>query len=136
VADDLGIDLSAFDRLGRQLVEMGDEAMPALAATLFERAEYTMTRSKETFVPVDKGILRGSGYVEPPVIDGLDVSVTLGYGGPAGAYALKQHEDETLNHPRGGQAKYLSDPVQETAATLGEDLADGIAAAFERRLKK
>ena len=33
-------------------------------------------------------------------------------------YALKVHEDLSANHPRGGKAKYLEDPVNRAAPTL------------------
>lgn len=37
----------------------------------------------------------------------------VGFGGAAGAYAVKQHEDLSLNHPGGGQAKFLESAVDD-----------------------
>ena len=45
------------------------------------------------FVPSDQGILRGSGFVDTPRTDlGGNISVKVGYGRPAEAYAAAQHE--------------------------------------------
>jgi hypothetical protein len=82
-----------------------------------------MARSKEHFVPVKDGILRGSGYVELNA-DG-ELRVTLGFGGPAGAYAVPQHERLDYRHTV-GEAKYLEKPLMAAASTLAADLAASI----------
>ena len=95
------------------------QAVFDLAQGLYQEAETIMTRSKRDFVPVKDGTLRGSGFVDVPVIKGTAASVTMGYGGAASAYALIQHEALHFRHPNGGQAKYLEQPVME--ATRGMD---------------
>jgi len=98
----------------------------AIASGLYIEASKTMTRSKRDFVPVDLGTLRGSGYVTlPRVIAGL-ISLEMGYGGPASDYAIKQHEDLSLNHPSGGQAKYLEQPVKEDAPGWAESIQEHV----------
>jgi len=44
---------------------------------------------------------------------GSGVSVTLGYGGAAAAYARRQHEDLTFAHKEGQEAKFLERPLLE-----------------------
>src|SRR3990167_711939 len=84
---------------------------PALAKALYVEAQRIMTESKTSYVPVDHGTLRASGHVQAPVIAGGQVSVTLGYGGAASAYAIVQHERLDYQHTI-GQAKYLEVPVK------------------------
>ena len=51
-----------------------------------------------------------------------DGEVVIGYNTP---YALKQHEDLTLNHPKPGtKAKYLEDPANEITPYIAQDVAD------------
>lgn len=68
-------------------------------------------------VPVDTGTLFRSHYIEE-TIDG----VVFGYGPPndkfniksqamTSEYMIYQHEGLHLNHPNGGKAKFLEDPI-------------------------
>lgn len=73
-------------------------------------------------VPVDEGILRASGHVQPPVIEGLKCVVKLGFGGPAGAggashaqgvgYAVFVHENQRVfgTKPGGGSRADADNP--------------------------
>jgi len=56
--------------------------------------------------PILTGTLRRSGTVIDAPGEG---AVYVSFSTP---YAVKQHEDLTLNHPRGGKAKYLEDPLK------------------------
>ena len=92
-----------FDRVTREIDQAIKEGLTDATLDL-ER------RSKEE-APVDTGDLRGSGYSEV-------VNVYQGYKGLVGfntPYALIQHEDMTFNHPQGGKAKYLTDPLNRNA---------------------
>jgi hypothetical protein len=104
-------EVHGLDELARALKATEAAIQKGTARGLYLLAEETMADSKENFVPVDEGILRDSGFVELPVFDGDGVSVRLGYGGAAAAYAVVQHEDLTLNHPNGGEAKFLEKPM-------------------------
>ena len=64
----------------------------------------------QKLVPVDTGTLKRSGNIQTE-----DNITTISYNTP---YALKQHEDATLNHPNGGEAKYLERPFNEKAGEL------------------
>jgi len=112
-----------------------------VVATLYQGAEMVMTASKRDYVPVDKGHLRASGFVSPPVLRGFvgfGVSggyVDLGFGGPSAPYALIVHEDLTKRH-KVGQAKYLVIPLlahmQGMFAVLQQRTADAIRQSFQR----
>lgn len=116
----------------RTLAKMGAAATGGLARELYREGEQIMTVSKP-LVPVDTGALRSTGHVKPPEIEGHQVRVTMGYGGPAGAevggvyvgYALKVHEDLAAFHPT-GQAKYLEQPAMEAAKGMPERVAAGL----------
>jgi hypothetical protein len=88
-------------------------------AALVLEAEIIMTDSKQNYCPVKDGILKGSGHVE---VDENRVSVTLAYGGAAGAYAARQHEELDYHHTV-GEAKYLEKPLMAAMPTLTKNLA-------------
>ena len=111
-----------MDKALGKLRDMRTVTPRRLAGALYREAESIMTRSKADFVPVDTGVLKASGHVQPPEITRGRVSVTLGYGGAASAYALVQHERTDFHHTV-GQAKYLEQPVLEAAAGLGQRVA-------------
>lgn len=118
------------------LKALGDQAGPAFAQAIYEEAEAVMTTSKEQYVPVDTGVLRGTGYVAPPEQIGPVISVEIGYGGPAAPYALAVHENPRAGKtggfsPQGkpykhwarvGSWKYLELPWKEAMAGLIERL--------------
>ena len=111
-----------MDKALRELHRIKTVTPRQLGGALYREAEHIMTRSKAQFVPVKDGILRASGHVEQPEYSGNRISVTLGYGGAASAYALVQHERTDYQHTV-GQAKYLEQPVNEAAAGLGQRVA-------------
>lgn len=65
--------------------------------------------------PKKWGILRGSGHVTHPV----NGSCTVGFGGPAAAYAWIQHENMSFRHTEGGP-KYLERAVGEVRPRAGD----------------
>lgn len=72
-------------------------AEKALASGMYAAGSNLMTQSKAV-VPVDEGVLRGSGYVTLPEKTARGPVVELGYGGPAASYAERIHEVR-FNHP-------------------------------------
>ena len=113
-----------YERLRRRLHDAPNRAQRILGSGLKTQAERIMTVSKRDWVPVDKGPLRASGFVHEPQFRGrTKVEIRLSYGGAASSYALKQHEDTSLNHPTGGRAHYLSGPVREASGSLGKRVA-------------
>jgi len=106
----------------QQVLRLSPEiAMQELAGALWREGNRIMTNSKDE-VPVRFGILRASGTVFLPKIEGLTVEVTLGYGGAAQAYAVVQHERTDFHH-NVGKAHYLSDPMEAAAAGMDGRLA-------------
>ena len=119
----MGVTWTGIDKLERQLTTtLPKTGVQQMTRALVLEAERVMTISKRDFVPVDLGTLRGSGHVAPPEISGTRVTVTLGYGGAASAYALIQHERTDFHHTV-GQSHYLSTPVKAAAAGMGQRLA-------------
>lgn len=73
--------------------------------------------------PVDEGDLRGSGFSE---VDGL--TTTVGF---TAVYALRQHEETQYNHPQGGEAKYLENPMNENMSRYVKYLEDSTKRAVD-----
>lgn len=114
--------LDGLDQVRAALASYGPRALQSATDHLHYEAELIMTDSKRNYVPVDEGILRASGHVEPPVVDGGNVFVRLVYGGLAKAYAIIQHERLDFRHPVGG-AKYLELPLLAAAKGLARRIA-------------
>lgn len=125
----MSIKWKGLDKLDRILNGAPREVKQRAASALYREGEDIMTTSKSRFVPVDQGTLRASGHVERPQVGRNRVSVTLGYGGAASAYALIQHEAMDFRHTVGGP-KYLERPVNAAAASV----AAAVARAVEESL--
>lgn len=103
-------------QLQRFLRRAPEDFKRAAATALYQEAEPIMTESKQQ-TPVDTGALRSSGHIQQPVISGDQVTVEMGYGGPAASYAEIVHEKLDVHHPV-GKAKYLEDPFNEAKPGL------------------
>jgi hypothetical protein len=68
------------------------------------------------------GTLRASGYVNRPEREGRKLTVTMGYGGAAEAYAVVQHERLDYRHTT-GQAKYLESVLNESRPYMLQRMA-------------
>ena len=68
-----------------------------------------LTRRSKQLAPLDTGDLRGAGEGDVNV-NGDEIIGTVSFNKP---YAMKQHEEMGYIHPRGGQAKYLEQPLNE-----------------------
>lgn len=139
----VGLELQGSQKLMSVLEKLGTQGPQSMAGALFREANYLMTDAKRQ-TPVDQGPLRASGHVEEPVIDGSTVSVTVGFGGPAGignhenetndkdvGYAVYVHEDLTARHDD-GNAKYLENPALERSRTMEGRLAKDMKHDLER----
>lgn len=109
---------------------------PKIAAVLYQKCEEVMTDSNTNYVPKDDGILAASGFVRKPVIEKGSISVTLGYGGAAKAYAAVQHENLDFHHPAlnrpggfAGQPKYLERPLLAHATEIMQAVGATVWAA-------
>jgi len=101
-------------------VKVNAGAKAGLTAAL----EHLLEESRR-IVPIDEGTLSRSGKVSVTA-DGTEGAVS--YDTP---YAAKQHEDMTLNHPNGRQAKYLEQPAHAEKATMTGLVAGAIRAAVK-----
>lgn len=123
----------------RNFLARGGKVGVEVLSTVLANESLLAFRNSQRRTPHSTGVLRGSGVVKPPSIQGTHVEVTMGYGGAASAYALKQHEDLSLNHPDptnpnsdpAGQAKYLEVPVRNQVQGLSRRLR----AELEARLR-
>lgn len=79
----------------------------------------------QKIVPVDTGTLKRSGHISTK-----GNITTISYNTP---YALKQHEDPTLNHPRGGEAKYLERPFNEKVGEYENYVGTEVYKAMRRK---
>lgn len=115
--------IERVDALDRALREAGQKVKVAAAAALFREASDIISESVP-LVPWDKGHLAASHFVHAPRPGGDgEMEVTFGYGSQSVTYAVIQHEREDFQHPRGGQAKYLSSVIERHGPTLGVELA-------------
>lgn len=106
----------------RRLKEVAAAHPEAVGAGLFSVGNEIMAVAKDR-CPVDQGVLRASGYVEARDTSDGTVVVELGFGGAAASYAVKQHEDLTLRHPGGGQAKFLESAIDDARAGMAARVA-------------
>lgn len=98
----------------------------------FEDVVLDLADKSMNLAPVDTGKLRKS--VDPDVkIRGhkITASVTFSAKNPETGYdyALIQHEDLTFKHPKGGQAKYLEQPLKENQERYKKYVADKVKEA-------
>lgn len=112
-------------RTNLQKVQQDTHRSMILAAV--KHANRVMAVSKG-LVPIDKGPLMISGEVLEPEVTDTCVTVDLVYGTsePTSNYAIVQHERLDFQHPHGGQAKYLEQPLLTMADDLTHSLAETV----------
>lgn len=100
--------------------------MRAAAETALRVVANDLLGEAQRLAPVEEGTLRASGEVE---IDhrGDAIVATVSFNT---VYAARQHEETDWEHPLGGQAKYLEQPLREKAPRYERV----IAAAVDRAL--
>lgn len=114
------INMMGADAMIRLLSKAPAEALQHLGIALYEEALEIIAEGQNYLTPVDHGTLAGSGTVLPPEMNGNKIGVTLGYGGPASAYAMYVHEllespsGKAINWSKSGSgAKYLENPTRK-----------------------
>jgi hypothetical protein len=60
---------------------------------------------------------------EPEILDGT-ISVHIIVGEGLGVYPIIQHESLELNHPNGGQAKFLESTLLESSPFMAERIGN------------
>lgn len=131
MTDRINFDLKGTKALERAIIKYGKRGKRAVAGGLYAAGSVIIKESKRR-TPVLDGTLRGSGYVTEPQNIGRGVLVEIGHGGAASAYAVRQHEDLTLNHPGGGEAKFLENAMVSKKGEAFRTAAATANAIFER----
>lgn len=106
-----------LDTLNSLLNKGATQGPTTTAIALNEEAQIMFAESQRR-VPVKNGDLRRSGMILPPVTSGNYITIEMGYGGAASAYALIQHERQDFRHKEGKTWKYLEGPVRERIPNL------------------
>ena len=118
------LEMRGVEAMAAALKIWNAKAKTAALGALREEAADIMAVSQK-FVPVDQGTLKGSKYIDKPVLAGSTATVTMGYGGAAGKYALAVHENPRAGGTHGispsgqryrhwaqtGRWKYLEQPI-------------------------
>lgn len=108
------------------LIRVAKERSPQVVAqAIWEQANLIFAKS-QNLVPVDTGVLRGSGGVSAPQSDASGIYVDIFYGGPAAPYALYVHEIIGNYHKSPTQAKYLEQPFMEAMTDVQKNITDRI----------
>jgi hypothetical protein len=126
--------LDGAEELKNMLIAGGEGSGQTAGQAIWEEANKIFAKS-QVLVPVDTGVLRGSGGVSAPQSDGKDLYVDIFYGGPAAPYALLVHEIQGNYHNPPTQAKYLEQPFMEALPDIQKNMAARIKDLLSRSAK-
>lgn len=102
------------------------EALRDAAVRGLRKAGEHLLGESRALVPIEEGTLERSGTV---VVDEQALTATVAYDMP---YSVRQHEDMTLRHAPGRQAKYLEQPLNSARDVM----LDLIAAELRREIRQ
>ena len=114
MAAGIGITVTGLQEALNKLVHSKRNIIDEAARSLHKSGEIIMGDSKENYVPVATGVLRGTGHVELPKKRSNEVIIEMGFGGPAAPYAAATHEN-----PRAGETEGVSPSGQKYPTTMG-----------------
>jgi hypothetical protein len=123
MAGDFRVRPVGLDRLTARLNRLAQNLPEAMGQELYRDMVGVMFESQK-IVPYDEGDLHDSGETDRPEISGSSVSVSLHYGSATVDYALIQHEDLTLRHQQGGEAKFLESALHQWSGNGPKDVAE------------
>ena len=112
----------------------GEEPIRKATVGALNDAALSIEQQATQLVPFDEGILAASSSIAEPKLTATSKSTSVGvrYGGPSGVkgenvnYAIIQHEDTSLKHTGGRQAKYLETPFLAEISTYPAGLGKRI----------
>lgn len=104
-------------------VDVTRETTDAARRGLLLAAEHVLTEANER-VPIEEGTLARSGRAS---VDDGELKAAVSYDTP---YAVRQHEDMTLRHDQGRQAKFLERAVASEVEAIRGIVADAIRGAL------
>lgn len=116
-----------MDEHTRRLID----AQSAAATTFTEIFVDELLGEAQRLAPIEEGTLRASAGRTTERHAGGGVTVTGYFATP---YAAVQHERTDYRHPRGGQAKYLEEPLKRRAHEYPAGIAR-VCAAVARRMQ-
>lgn len=100
-----------WGRLNTALRRLPKEAPLAVAFGSYDAMQPVMLDAKDR-APKDTTAMARSGYVAKPEMTSRgSTRVESGFGGDSEQYVVRQHEDQGLNHPRGGEAKFFTNAL-------------------------
>jgi hypothetical protein len=102
--------------------------LAAVAPEATKAAADHLLQASQPLVPVETGELRDSGEVRQEgskAIVSYDAVAEDGF-----PYGIRQHEDLSLHHPNGGQAKFLEQPMHTEADAMRGIVAAKVAEAL------
>jgi hypothetical protein len=112
-----------WGRLQVDLRRYPKQAGIAVAFASYEAMQPVMEDAKNR-APKDTTAMAKSGYVaKPQMFSGGGTRVEGGFGGDSEQYVVRQHEDTALNHPNGGEAKFLQNALDAGEAGIRATIA-------------
>lgn len=127
----ISVDFKGGEEVMRALRLLGEKAPNAMGAALYQESN-DIIREAKVLTPFREGTLAGSAFVNHPNVSGAEVSVTLGYGQAASAYAEVQHEELSYYHKPPTQAKFLEQPFNEA---VGNGMEQRITYKLQQEFK-
>tara|TARA_R110002020_G_scaffold2230_4_gene10433 strand:- start:6273 stop:6680 length:408 start_codon:yes stop_codon:yes gene_type:complete len=119
---EIRISETSKNMLARRYKQIQSKIMEGARQAVVREARLIRDKSKR-LVPVETGKLRDSFFSRKGRVDNEMYEQIIGYSAD---YAQKQHENLAYKHEQ-GQAKYLSQPVDEQAETAPQRWAARIA---------
>lgn len=117
--------MSFYDHMGKAYVDTQNvnknlfnliSALPEeIERALQEEAKLVLEIAQSpSLIPIKSGDMMRSGEVSRTEVQGRETSIAISFGGsePSSRYTYIQHEDQTINHPNGGGAKFLEKALQ------------------------
>ena len=121
------ISIKVEDSNFKENLKKAQRGIPKVVQKVFENNAQIIYENSQPLVPVLTGRLRDSGEVltkDPE--NNEEMYASISYGGGLVNYAVRVHEDLQLNHPHGGQAKFLEIPFEEQVPEITSQLSEAI----------
>lgn len=127
------IRLTGDDVMIKLLQQAPAKSRILVGQALMEQAALIMRKSLAQ-TPIKDGILKASHTILPPIDSGTMITVTMGYGGAAAAYAEYVHNSPYEKNwtKAGTKSHFLSDPVQDAAPQIELTLMKRIGSVMGR----
>ena len=122
----VGLKLSGLREVQQGLKKYAKKYPAATGHAIYTEG-FEIQREAQRRAPVEFAVLRTSAYTTVP--DLKNVVAEVGFGTQ---YAVRQHEETTWHHPRGGEAKYLENAINMRSGGMLQRLRDYIMKLVER----